>query len=141
MRLLVLDTNVVLDLWHFNDPRCTDLSSAIERGTVRIVTSAAIDLELEDVLSRELFAASGAALTDRWRRIASRVQINAASPWRCRDTDDQKFLDLAFTVRADALITKDKALLALARSARTKGLAIITPEALDLRELAATLAR
>lgn len=33
---------------------------------------------------------------------------------RCRDPDDQKFLELAFRARADALVTGDRALLDLA---------------------------
>ena len=37
------------------------------------------------------------------------------------------FVDLAYSVRADWLITKDKALLKLARRARAAGLAIVEP--------------
>lgn len=51
---------------------------------------------------------------------ASRVETVAAPPAqvllpRCRDADDQKFLDLAWAAGASHLVTKDKALLVLAR--------------------------
>jgi predicted nucleic acid-binding protein len=48
----------------------------------------------------------------------------------CKDKDDQKFLEIARDARVDVLITKDKALLKLARKTRRDGLfAIMTPEA------------
>ena len=47
----------------------------------------------------------------------------------CRDTDDQKFIELAYQSGAAMLITKDKALLKLARKTQKAGLfQIVTPE-------------
>jgi len=47
----------------------------------------------------------------------------------CKDRDDQKFLELAHTSQADALITKDKALLKLARKTiRSQLFRIFSPE-------------
>ena len=49
---------------------------------------------------------------------------------RCKDRDDQKFLELARDAGADWLVTADKALLRLARGGRLRGLfRILTPEA------------
>ncbi len=49
---------------------------------------------------------------------------------KCRDTDDQKFLELARDCGADYLITKDKALLVLARrKTRPPPCRIVTPQA------------
>ena len=45
---------------------------------------------------------------------------------RCADPDDQIFLELAASVHADFLITRDKAVLALKR--RVSGFKILTPE-------------
>lgn len=54
----------------------------------------------------------------------------AALP-RCRDPDDQKFLELARDGAADFLVTKDKALLKLRRISRDPGgFRIVTPAAL-----------
>ncbi len=53
----------------------------------------------------------------------------------CRDTDDQKFIELAYHSGATMLITKDKALLKLARKTQRAGLfQIVTPEAWVDRE-------
>lgn len=45
----------------------------------------------------------------------------------CRDPDDQKFLELSRAANADVLITKDKALLKLARKTAKAGLFLIMP--------------
>jgi predicted nucleic acid-binding protein len=47
---------------------------------------------------------------------------------RCTDTDDQKFVDLALDAGAQWLITRDRALLKLARRTLSMNLAIVTPE-------------
>jgi predicted nucleic acid-binding protein len=52
---------------------------------------------------------------------------SAAPLRRCRDADDQKFLDLAFALGARWLFSRDRALLELAKSASTLGLEILTP--------------
>jgi predicted nucleic acid-binding protein len=47
----------------------------------------------------------------------------------CKDRDDQKFLELAYASQADTLITKDKALLKLARKTlRSQLFRIFSPE-------------
>ena len=47
----------------------------------------------------------------------------------CKDPDDQKFLELAYASQADTLITKDKALLKLARKTiRSQLFRIFSPE-------------
>ena len=48
----------------------------------------------------------------------------------CKDTDDQKFVETAYQCKAAVLITKDKALLRLARQTARLGVcAILTPQA------------
>jgi len=47
---------------------------------------------------------------------------------RCSDSDDQKFIDLAVASGAAWLISRDRAVLRLARRASAFGLAIVTPE-------------
>ena len=54
--------------------------------------------------------------------------IDAPLP-KCRDTDDQKFMEVAARCRADLLVTRDKELLRLARSrARPAPFGIVVPE-------------
>lgn len=128
---LVLDTNAVLDMLHFRDAAALPLLQALQSGTAAGFRSAACFDELARVLRYPEFGLTD----DDARRILdayaglTRPCETAADPSlpRCRDADDQKFLELARAARADVLVTKDKALLALARRARLGGCAILTP--------------
>jgi predicted nucleic acid-binding protein len=48
---------------------------------------------------------------------------------RCADPADQIFLEAALAARADFLVTRDRALLELARRNRSMQFRIVTPEA------------
>jgi predicted nucleic acid-binding protein len=54
-------------------------------------------------------------------------QTETPASLRCRDGDDQKFLDLAHFAGARWLISRDRALLDLAKRARHLGFEILTP--------------
>ena len=135
---LVLDTNVVLDLVVFDDAEVRPLRAAIERGDAIVFTCDECLAEFRRVLAYPRFALEAEAQDaafERFRALARRVARPAAqsSPGmpRCRDTDDQKFLALAWEVRADLLVTKDNALLELARRvAKLGGFAIGAPQML-----------
>lgn len=129
---LVLDTNVLLDCWVFDDPRARPLWRAVEQQAVQCLRSAATDDELAEVLARETFAARRAALglnvealLLRWQALAQPVERVFAAPWHCTDPQDQKFLDLAASARADLLVSKDKALLKVNRRALRSGVSIV----------------
>ena len=131
MRRIVLDTNVLLDCWVFDDPSATPLARAIESGSARPLRSVATDAELGAVLERPVFGLNEAArhaLLASWSTRAEMVDVDDAAPLHCADPADQKFLDLALAGRADALFTKDKALLATAARARQLGLRIVRPQ-------------
>lgn len=132
---LVLDTNVCLDLFVFRDPRWQALLAAIQCGDVSCVTRADCRTEWTLVLGYTRLgldlSTQQAVLTEFDRLIASVPQTpytTTALPV-CKDKDDQKFLELAATSGAHCLITKDKALLKLARRTRKLGLFdIMSPE-------------
>ena len=48
---------------------------------------------------------------------------------RCTDPDDQKFIDLALSLPGATLLSRDRAVLKLARRARPLGMTIVTPQA------------
>jgi len=140
----VLDTNVWLDWLLFADPGIGELRAAVEAGELRLVGSRHAREELADVLARPALRLQAEAA--RARRAlpgpvpdASRMlgEFDALIlPFEeagdcglpCADPADQPFVDLAVAVGARWLLTKDKALLALARGARTRfGLTIATP--------------
>lgn len=116
---LVLDTNVVLDLLHFGDAVARPLGDAMEAGRVRCVVSDATLGEWLRVLAYPEFALSPgrqAAGAAQYRALTETVvaACEARLP-RCADPDDQKFLVLAAASRAQALVSKDRALLRLRR--------------------------
>jgi uncharacterized protein len=127
---VVIDTNVVLDWLLFGDAAAQALGRAVETGTVAWVGTARMHDELACVLASGLPAWRGrdtAPVLEAWQRHCTLQPPAAAAPWRCTDPDDQPFLDLAVATGARWLVSRDKALLKLARRARDRGLAIVTP--------------
>lgn len=142
---IVIDTNVCLDLFVFRDPRWALLHEALKSGSVEAVTRDDCRMEWSIVLryphlkiddaARVLVAAEFDALI-RCEPMPA-ADADAVKLPICKDKDDQKFLELSRDIKADVLITKDKALLKLARKTRRDGLfAIMTPEAWTLETLA-----
>ncbi len=133
---VVIDTNVLLDFWVFADTRAKALHDALLAGRVQAVRSDATDAELIEVLARPVFDSARArrgnglhADLQRWRDQAQHVARSAPCSLLCSDRADQKFLDLAISAAVHALITKDRALLKLARKAKNLNLSIVAPEA------------
>lgn len=120
-KLLVLDTNVVFDLLHFDDPAARPLRQALETRRARCVVSAATFDEWSRVLAYAGFALDGAqqaTLVGDYAVLSHRVDVTPAPGTRlprCSDPDDQKFLELAAASGAHALVSKDRALLRLRR--------------------------
>lgn len=130
---LVLDTNVVLDLLHFADAAAIPILAALEAGEAECWVETAGMEELARVLTYPALRVgpdAADALMARYRTLASVAPAGAAPVAlpRCADPDDQKFLELAARIGADLLVTKDKALLKLARS-RGLTFRILTPAA------------
>ena len=128
--LAVLDTNVLLDLWVFDDPSVRALRVALDQGACVALRSADTDAELAGVLARAEFGVTmqrQAEILANWRERSRPIGRGFPAPWRCTDPQDQRFLDLAFTARAQLLVTRDKALLRIARKARAGGLCIVAP--------------
>jgi putative PIN family toxin of toxin-antitoxin system len=138
---IVIDTNVCLDLFVFRDPRWAGLHEAIKAGAVQAVTRDDCRNEWLAVLhythlpldddSRPVAAADFDALIERISADEVTARTNVPLP-ACKDPDDQKFLELARDSGATVLITKDKALLKLAKRVARAGLfSIIQPERWD----------
>lgn len=132
---LILDTNVCLDLFVFHDPRWARLLAAIEDGSVQAITRADCRDEYRVVLHYPHLPLDEAKREESAARFDALIKVvdPAPKPVRlpvCSDKDDQKFLELARDAGADILITKDKALLKLARKTAQAGMfRIMLPEA------------
>lgn len=137
---IVLDTNVCLDLFVFKDPRWTALLAALKSGAVEAVTKAECRMEWQIVLgysqlhlNEAMRTECNAAFDALIGCIAPEPRTNVKLPL-CSDPDDQKFLELSRDAQAATLITKDKALLKLAKKTARAGLfEIILPQAWALQ--------
>lgn len=135
MQRLVLDTNVWLDWLVFAEPSVLPIRDAVAGFRAVVYIDALCEAELERVLAYDLgkhsiAAAAQAACLAVCRRVTSRIEAPAPEAQQvrlplCRDPDDQKFLEAALAAKADFLVTKDQALLELAR--RVSPFGIVTP--------------
>lgn len=136
---IVIDTNVCLDLFVFRDPRWAALMTALQDRRVEAVTRGDCRLEWQIVLHYPHLPVSDAtraginAEFDALVRCLTPAALTPRTDIRlplCTDRDDQKFLELALGAHAATLITKDKALLKLARKTAKAGLfTVLTPQA------------
>lgn len=132
---VVLDTNVVVSALVFRGGRLAWLRHALAVGKVVPMVSRDTLAELVRVLSYPKFgltAEDSKNVLSHYMEHAEalgEVKTRARLP-RCRDEDDRAFLLLAHAARADALVTGDADLLALAAQSR---IPILTPDALRQR--------
>jgi putative PIN family toxin of toxin-antitoxin system len=129
MKSVVFDTNVLLDLFIFNDFRALHLKQALLEQKIDALASPKTLEEFADVISRPLFsleATEQKKILQQWSSLASVLsnQSLLSSPWRCQDPDDQVFLDLAFTARPCTLISKDHEVLKFAAHAAKENILI-----------------
>ena len=136
MLRIVLDTNVVLDLFHWANVDAVPIMAALEAGRIECLADQRTLDELQRVLTYPQLTLTPEMIAERWARYSALVKLVAdgeAPPLpRCKDRDDQKFLELAARANADILVSKDKALLKL--RGRTKlAFQIVKPAAMALR--------
>jgi putative PIN family toxin of toxin-antitoxin system len=134
MQAVVIDTNVVLDLFVFDDPACAAWQAALCEERATWLASEPMRDELQRVLgyphiARRLGAAGPSAVLDAFDRHARRVEPAPRAAFTCRDPDDQRFIDLAVAHSA-LLLSKDAQVLALARRLARIGVRVGTPSAL-----------
>lgn len=127
----VLDTNVVLDCLVFGNAGCRPLWQALQAGRLHAVASLPMRDELAHVLARGLGArwpVDADGVLAAWDRHVRLVALPPPSRLICSDSDDQKFIDLALAHRVPWLLTRDRALLKLARRARLHNVQVLIPE-------------
>ena len=119
--MIVIDTNIVLDLFVFKDPLAQPLAQALADQTYQWIATAPMRDELERVLDYPTIAlrldAAQISATEVLVRFDAQVQRMDVAPRAtliCRDPDDQKFIDLALAHQA-MLLSKDRAVLCMAK--------------------------
>jgi putative PIN family toxin of toxin-antitoxin system len=115
----VIDTNIVLDLWLFEDPATVPLRAALQSGRISHLATRSMRDELERVLTYPHIVKRMAKSNIQAQDILNRFDqyLLAAEPaakvaCTCKDPDDQKFIDLA-VAHAVPLLSKDAAILCM----------------------------
>ncbi len=127
---VVLDTNIVLDLWLYKDAATPALLAALENKSVHWLATQVMRDELERVLAYthivKRLAFSQLTAQDILAQFDAHVQlmpVAAKALYVCKDGDDQKFIDLAAQHKTQ-LISKDKAVLTMRNRMARLGVAV-----------------
>lgn len=117
--IVILDTNALLDWRVFKDPSAQPIVEAILAGQVRWAACPSMEQEWHQVWPRSYLKAwtPDPMLTLTVFQHATFVAEPPRCGLRCKDPDDQVFIDLAMHVRARWLFSKDAALLKLGKRA------------------------
>ena len=127
--VVVLDTNILLDVLVFDDSRAHPLRAALIAGGLDAVATEKTLSEFLDVIGREQFSLSQEKQNEiisqwqAWSRLINDDVLDVA-PWKCKDRDDQVFINLAYTLKPAMLISKDKLVLKIAKRAQKDGIVI-----------------
>ena len=115
----VIDTNIVLDLWLFEDPATVPLRAALQSGLIAHLATSSMRDELERVLTYPHIIKRMTKSKLQAQDILSRFDEHhllaepaVKAPCTCKDPDDQKFIDLA-VAHAVPLLSKDAAILCM----------------------------
>jgi putative PIN family toxin of toxin-antitoxin system len=116
---VVLDTNIVLDVFVFNDPAAVPVRQALADKTLDWLAAQPMRYELARVLAYPKIAVRLAfyklnaddvlAKFDQYARL---VDVAPKASVTCSDADDQKFIDLAVQHRT-LLLSKDAHVLSM----------------------------
>lgn len=122
MQTIVFDTNVLLDLFVFNDFRALHLKQALIEGKVQALATPNTLEEFADVIARPLFFLDESIQEQIYLQWQGLAQVRddkslIKAPWICQDLDDQVFLDLAYTAKPCVLMSKDNEVLRFATQA------------------------
>jgi putative PIN family toxin of toxin-antitoxin system len=130
MGLVVIDTNIVLDLFLFLDASQGSLRQALGDRRLTWIATPAMQQELAFVLARESTQQQarkrGTSTHDVMQAMEDQVSWVSCAPvcaFRCKDRTDQGFVDLAF-FHQSLLISKDKAILKLAKRLSAVGVEV-----------------
>ena len=127
----VLDTNIILDIFYFKDPKLQTLTQAIEEGKIVPIGHFDTFAELADVISRSqsnLTQKEQDEVLDHWVRAHLLISDSLEKKSFCKDPDDDKFFNLACLAKAAYLISKDKKVLKARGKLKTCGCCVILPE-------------
>jgi putative PIN family toxin of toxin-antitoxin system len=126
----VIDTNIVLDLWLFEDPATEPLRAALQKGDIVHLATRSMRDELERVLTYPQIVKRMAKSHLQAQDILNRFDEHhltaepaAKAAYTCKDPDDQQFIDLA-VAHAAPLLSKDAAILCMKKRLQLAGVVL-----------------
>jgi len=125
---IVLDTNIVLDVFVFNDAAALPLKRALEAGDLDWLATQPMRDELARVLAYPqivqrlgFYKRSADDVLSAFDRHARLTEVAGKAGVTCSDPDDQKFIDLA-VARQALLLSKDRAVISMAKRLLVHGI-------------------
>jgi uncharacterized protein len=125
---IIIDTNIHISALAFGGSIGSNLGLILSSNQIEVFTSEAIFRELESKLNSSKFEKISKGkisqpeineylleYNQETNFIEPKIKVNI-----CRDTDDNKFLELALEIQADYIITGDKDLLSIGNYLNTK---------------------
>ncbi|MES2364066.1 MAG: putative toxin-antitoxin system toxin component, PIN family [Pseudomonadota bacterium] len=116
---IVLDTNIVLDVFVFNDSAAQSLKKSLLEGQLDWLATQPMRDELARVLAYPqivprlvFYGLQAADVLDAFDKHARIVAVAPKAAVTCSDADDQKFIDLAVLHKA-LLLSKDRAVISI----------------------------
>jgi predicted nucleic acid-binding protein len=132
--ILILDTNIVLDVFVFKDAAAQPIRDGLAARSLDWIATTPMRIELERVLGYPqivprlaFYALSAGDVLAHFDAHARLVPVPAKASVTCSDADDQMFIDLAVAHRS-TLLSKDKAVTSMAK--RLKALDVRTQKTL-----------
>lgn len=134
-----------MDLFHFRAPPLAPLMAAITAGTVACLADERTLSELARVTGYKQFRLNEAGRQQLFGAYRTHVTMLTTDPFdpalpplpKCRDPDDQMFLELALRGKADMLISRDHLVLKLAKARQRPCPFLILPPEQALQRLCA----
>jgi putative PIN family toxin of toxin-antitoxin system len=125
---IVLDTNIVLDMFVFNDAASAPLRQALEAGEIDWLATPPMREELARVLAYpqiiprlNFYQLTAEDVLTAFARHARITEVPAKASVTCSDADDQKFIDLAVAHQA-LLLSKDQHVLSMRKRLLAQGI-------------------
>lgn len=120
---IILDTNVLILGIFFENGNEAKILDEVLKGKITLVSSLDTLQELRETFEASKFKLTPLEILNIFQLIVSTSEILLAPPnarVKCRDPDDQKFLDCAAGGNADYLVMGDRDLLEIKNLGRTK---------------------
>ncbi len=135
---VILDTNVVMDCLVFQDQKVQPILEAIHDARLKPVIHFETFAELVDVLGRSMFKLTSDQVEEKalqWLALCEHFEDALPETPYCKDSEDDKFFQLALVSHCPTLVTKDKLVLKARKRAKRDGISVMTIDDFVSKEL------